>query len=426
MDETPPVGEIPPELRLDRPLRLPEPLAEAPLGAHVLELAAPNSHCDEAVCFLGAGTYDHHVPAIVEAIAGRLPHLRIGPGAPLPVRHTQTGEAFLRLVFDLEVYWQELSALEVAFAPLADGPHALVEALKAAARVTGRREAVVARSVNPTWRQIANTLTSGSLTLREVGYHGGITRPGDLARLLSSDVACVVVEHPNYFGCLEDVASLGAVAHEAGALLVVKADPISLGVLRPPGELGADIAVADAQALGSRPAWGGNSIGLLACSQTIAQAVGSWRVLDREGRSRHEGKAEAAILAERVARPVLYLAAVGGEGLRRAATLSTAMAHKALEAITRLEGFEPRFRAPFFKDFVVESLLDPREVAEALLESNILGGLPLQDDYPEMENCLLFAATERRTEGDIELLRHTLELIAETDFGELETDADYG
>jgi len=379
MDETPPVGGIPPELRLDRPLRLPEPLAEATLSTHILELAAPNTHCDEAVCFLGAGTYDHYVPAIVEAIAGQLPHIHVGPGATEP---------FLRLVFDLQVYWQELSALGVGFAPLADGPHALVEALKAAARTTGRRRVLVARSMNPLWRQI--------------------------------------VEHPNYFGCLEDVASLGAVAHEAGALLVVKADPISLGVLRSPGDLGADIAVADAQALGSRPGWGGNSIGLLASSEAIAQAVRSWRVVPYEGRCRPEGEAQVAILAERLARPVLYLAAVGGEGLRRAAALSTAMAHRALEAITGLEPFEPRFRAPFFKEFVVESLLDPLEVAEALLESNILGGLPLRDDYPEMENCLLFAATERRSEGDIELLRHTLELLAETDLGELETDADYG
>ncbi len=417
MDETPPVGGIPPELRLDRLLRLPEPMAEAALSTHILELAAPNTHCDEAVCFLGAGTYDHYVPAVVEAIAERLPHIHVGPEAT---------EAFLRLVFDLQVYWQELSALEVGFAPLADGPHALVEALKAAARATGRRGAIVARSMNPTWRQTAQTLTRGSLTLGEVGYHGGITRPSDLARLLSADVACVVVEHPNYFGCLEDVASLGSAAHEAGALLVVKTDPISLGVLRPPGDLGADIAVADAQALGSRPAWGGNSIGLLASSEAIAQAVRSWRVVANEGRCRPEGEAQVAILAERLARPVLYLAAVGGEGLRRAAALSTAMAHRALEAITGLEGFEPRFRAPFFKEFVVESLLDPREVAEALLESNILGALPLQDDYPAMENCLLFAATERRSEGDIELLRHTLELLAETDLGELETDADYG
>jgi len=400
---------VPPALRPTRPLRLSRRLTEAELTAHLLELAAPNTHCHEATCFLGAGAYDHYVPAVVEAIADGLPPVAIEPGSP---------PELLQLVFDLQLYWEELSGLGAALAPLPDGPHALVEAVRMAARATGRREVVFARSMHPGWRQIAQTLSRGIVATREVGYHGGITRPADLARALSPEVACVVVEHPNYFGCLEDVASLAEATHSAGALFVVKADPISLGALRSPGELGADIAVADAQPLGSPLAYGGGSLGLLACAGSLCEAARHWRVVEREGRLEPRGDSWAPVLACRVARPVLYLAAVGGEGLERAAFRSAALARDAHDAMTRLEGFEPRFRAPFFKEFVVESMLEPQEVAEALLESNILGALPLRQDYPEMENCLLVAATEKRTADDIELLRHTLELLGEMTIGD--------
>jgi len=397
-------ADIPPELRLQRPLQLAPPLAESELNAHLLDLAAPDTHLDEAVCFLGGGTYDHYVPAIVDAIAASAGHALITPDAPQPL---------LQTLYELQTLFAPLAGLDLAAAALPDGPAALAEAVRTAAKATGRSQAVLARTVNPRYRAIARTLLAPPLALDEVGYHGGVTRPGDLERLVSDQTACVVVEQPNYFGCFEDIAALAAVAHRQGALCVVKVDPIALGLLQPPGALGADIAVADAQCLGSRPRFGSDSLGLLACRGGLAHALAAWRVERQADRFSSVGATARPVRAEQVIRPVVYLAALGGEGLARVASLSMAAAHAAQRGITAIEGFTLRFRVPFFKEFAVECDKAPDEVTETLLESNILGALPLQPDYPEMEQCALFAATERRTRADIDMLRHSLELLAE-------------
>ena len=398
-------AEIPPELRWSGPLRLRERLPELELTARLTELATPNTHLDEAVCFLGGGTYDHYVPAVVDAVANAVGTGLVGPDASQPL---------LQTVFELQALFASLTALGAAAAPFPDGPTALVEAVRMAARVTGRGEAVVARSANPRYRAILHTMLAGSaIELREAGYHGGIARPDEVQRLLSDRSACLVVEHPNAFGCLEEVATLAEAAHRHGALLVVKADPISLGLLAPPGEAGADVAVADAQSLGSRPAYGSASLGLLATRAELGPHLPGWRV-EREGEAfRALGDAADAVRADRLVRPVAYLAAVGADGLRRAAALSVSRAHQAQHRVCSVEGFDPRFRAPFFKEFVVESAIDPEDVAEGLLQSNILGALPLQADYPEMDHCMLFAATERRTKTDIDMLHHALDLMAD-------------
>jgi glycine dehydrogenase subunit 1 len=400
---------IPPELRWSRPLRLPEPLAECELSSHLLELTVPNTHLDEAVCFLGGGTYDHYVPALVDAIAASVGSRLIAPDSPQP---------FLQAVFELQTLFASLAGLGAASAPFADAPTALVEAIRMAARLTGRRQAVLARALNPSYRAIAQTLLNPRpIACDEVGYHGGITRPGDVERALSDGTACVVIEQPNFFGCLEDVPALAAAAHRNGALLIAKVDPISLALLAPPGESGADIAIADAQALGSRPGYGGSSVGLLAARADLATALPGWRVERRGEAFEAAGVCASPVAADRVVRPVAYLAAVGSDGLARAARLSVAAAHELQRRVCSIEGFSPRFRAPFFKEFAVEAEADAEEVMEALLESNILGALPLQPHYPEMENCLLFAATERRTKADLDLLHHALELLGDADIG---------
>jgi glycine dehydrogenase subunit 1 len=359
------------------------------------------------------------VPAIVDEVAASVPPIVVTPSSPQPL---------LRTVFELQGMFSALTGLELSAAPFADGPSALAEAIRTAARATGRGGALLARTMNPRYRAIARSLLSPPLTLQEAGYHGGITRPSDVERMLSDGVACVVVEQPNFFGCFEDVAALAEVTHRYDAQLVVKVDPIALGLLAPPGAVGADIAVADAQPLGTRPLYGSESLGLLACRPGLAPALGGWRVERRSDAFAAVGTATDRVRADQVVRPLAYLAAVGAEGLARAATLSMSAAHATQRAITTLEGLTLRFRAPYFKEFAIECNGDPEEVTEALLESNILGALPLQADYPEMENCVLFAATERRSRADIELLRHTLELLRDfsggDDHDDLSLDAD--
>ena len=395
-------AEIPPELRWERPLRLPEAPSEVELSARLAELAIPNTHLDEAVCFLGGGVCDHYVPAVVDAVAAAI--------GPQPIDH-RSPQRLLQLVFELQALFAELTGLEAALAPFADAPTALAQAICAALRATRRQQVVVTRSLHPRYRAILRTMLAGTgVELAEAGYHGGVTRPDQAEHLLSDQVACLVVQHPNYFGCLEDVRTLADAAHRHGALLAVVADPISLGLLALPGEAGADVAVADAQPLGFPASWGG-SLGLLACRGALVEHAAAWRVERNGGGFAAVGEAREPLRAGRVARPAVYLAAVGGEGLRRAASLSVARAHEAQRRICAVEGFDPRFRAPFFKEFVVESAAPPEDVAEELLQSNILGALPLQADYPEMDHCSLFAATERRTPTDITMLAHALDVM---------------
>ena len=398
-------AEIPPEVRWGRPLRLPEALPETQLTARLAELATPNTDLDEAVCFLGGGVYDHYVPAVVDAVASAVGPQPIGPGSP---------QTLLQVVFELQTLFAELTALEAAAAPFADGPMALVEAVRLAARATGRSGAVVARSLNPSYRAILRTMLAGSgIELAEAGYHGGVTRTDQAERLLSDNTACLIVQHPNYFGCLEDAAALAGAAHRHGALLVALVDPLSLALLAPPGVAGADLAVADAQPLGFHAAWGGGTLGLLACRAGLLEHLPGWRV-ERHGETFQAiGEAREPLRADRVVRPVAHLAALGAEGLARAASLCVDLAHEARRRVCSIEGFDSRFRAPFFKEFVIESAISPGDMAEELLQSNVLGALPLQADYPEMDHCSLFAATERRTHTDINMLCHSLDLLVD-------------
>ena len=397
-------AEIPPELRWGRPLRVPEALPEAQLTERLAELATPNTHLDEATCFLGGGVYDHYVPAVVDAVAAAVGPQPVGPRSPQPL---------LRLVAALQAQVAELTELEAAVAPLADAPTALAEAVRLAARATGRSQVVVARSLQPACRAVLRTTLSGSgIELAEAGYHGGATRADQAERLLSDHAACLVVQHPNYFGCLEDLPALAAAARRHGALLVALVDPLSLAVLAPPGAVGADVAVADAQPLGFHAAWDG-ALGLLACRAPLLDHFAGWRVSHDGDTCQAVGEARETLRADRLVRPVAHLAALGAEGLRRAAGLCVSRAHECQRRLTAIEGFDPRFRAPCFKEFVVESAIPPEDVAEELLLSNILGALPLQPDYPEMDHCSLFAVTERRSQTDVRMLCHSLDLLVD-------------
>ena len=400
-------ADIPPELRWTQSLRLATPLSEAELSARLLELATPNTHLDEAVCFLGGGVYDHYVPAVVDAVAAAVGPQIIGPASPQPL---------LQLVFELQELFAALTALAAAAAPSADGPGALVQAIRLALAATGRRDVVIARNLNPDYRAIVRTVLAGPPPgVREAGHHGGVVRLDAVERLVDDATACLVVEQPSFFGCLEDLTTLATATHRHGALLIVKVDPLSLGLLAAPGEVGADVAVADAQPLGASPAFGVSTPGLLACRAELAAHLPCWRV-EREGETfRPTPGPHPLVRADCAVRPVAYLAAVGREGLRRAASLSAARARAAQQRICSLEGFERRFRAPFFKEFVVESTHEPDDVAEQLMASNILGPLALERLYPDMEGCLLFAATERRTAADIDMLHHALELLDSDD-----------
>src|SRR5262245_17993786 len=255
-------ASVPEELRLKRALNVPPALSEMELAQHLQELAAKNSHIGQKVCFLGGGAYDHFVPAVVDAIASRGEFFTsYTPYQP------EVSQGNLQVMFEYQTLICQLTGMDVSNASLYDGGSAAAEGVLLAMSVTGRpKKAVVAESVHPHYREILKTyFASIGAELVTVPAPNGAVKPADVTAAVDSNTSCVLLQHPNFFGCLEDVAAIAKIAHDAGALLVQSFDPISLGVLKRPGDLGADVAVAEGQSLGTPLLYGGPYLGILAC-----------------------------------------------------------------------------------------------------------------------------------------------------------------
>jgi glycine dehydrogenase subunit 1 len=315
----------------------------------------------------------------------------------------------------------ELTGMEVANASLYDGGSALAEAVLMAHAVTGRNSTVVSRGVHPLYRQVAETYGEGpELRLRAAPLADGVTDLDALRKAVSSATAAVVVQHPNFFGCLEDVAAAAEIAHGAGALLVVVTDPMSLGLLAPPGPLGADIVVGEGQGLGVPMSYGGPGLGVFATRQELVRRmpgrlVGETVDLDgrrgfvltlqtREQHIRRE-KATSNIctnVALCALMATIAMAILGKQGLRKVGELSVAKAHYAAARLAAVPGVRLRFAAPFFKEFTLQLPKAPERVVKRLLKDRILAGVPLKGFDRAYRDCLLVAVTERRTREEID------------------------
>src|SRR5919109_1422003 len=276
-------AQIPEPLRLDRPLALPDGLSETDVFERLSALAARNAHADEEICFIGAGMYDHYVPAIVDAITQRSEFLT--PYTPYQPEVSQGG---LQVMFEFQTAISELTALPVANASLYEGPSSVASAAYLAIGATGRRRLVVSRGVHPHSRQTLVTYARGfDAEVVEVGLEAGLTDADELRAAADGETAAVFVQDPNFMGARQDLEALSAAARDAGALTVASVDPLTLGVLRPPGECGADVAVGEGQPLGGRLDFGGPSFGFFcATEQHLRRMPGriAGETLDADGR----------------------------------------------------------------------------------------------------------------------------------------------
>jgi glycine dehydrogenase subunit 1 len=415
---------VPADVRLDRPLNLPPALGEMELTRHVAELAARNTPAGQAVCFLGGGSYDHFIPAVVDFVAGRSEfYTAYTPYQP------EASQGTLQAVFEYQTLITQLTGMDVSNASLYDGGSAAAEAVLMARSATGRRSrVVVAASVHPEFRQvIATYLANLDAELVTVATPQGTIGAEDLAAAVDDRAACVVVQHPNFFGCLEDVRACAEIAHHAGALLVVVADPISLGLLARPGDSGADIVVAEGQSLGNPMAYGGPYLGILACreqfvrrmpgrlvGQTVDRRGNRCWVLTLQTREQHIRREKATsnictnqgLLALRAA---VYLAAMGPRGMRSVAELCVQKARYALDQLTAGGAFRPAFDRPVFKEFVVRAADgDAGQRLDAACRQGVLAGVPLRPWYPDLADCILVAVTEKRTKAQIDQLAECL------------------
>lgn len=420
---------IPPEYRLRRPLAIPRSLGELELTAHVGALIGRNVGADLRPCFLGAGSYDHFIPAVVDNLAARGEYYT----AYTPYQ-PEASQGTLQATFEYQTLVAQLTGMDVANASLYDGGSAVAEAMLMALTVTRRLgRVVVAGTVHPEYRQILATfLANLEPELVTVPALRGRVDAKALAGAVTEETAAVIVQYPNIFGQLEEVEALVDAAHRAGALAIVSVDPISLGLLRRPDSYGADIVVAEGQGLGNPMSFGGPNLGILACREDFVRKVPGrivGQTTDRNGkrcwvltlqtREQHirREKATSNICTNQgllALRASIYLAVVGPNGLRQAAELSTRKAHYAAERLAQVPGLSLAFDGPFFKEFVIRSESDPARVLAEVGRLGFHGGIALGRWYPELADGVLVAVTEKRTRAEIDGLARAYARALET------------
>ncbi len=409
--------QIPAKLRLGRPLDLPPPLTEIELESHLRGLAARNVGQPERVCFLGGGSYDHFIPAAVDAIASRSEFYT----AYTPYQ-AEASQGSLQAFFEFQTLICQLTGMGVSNASLYEGGTAVSEAAFMAMRVTGRHKKVaVLESVHPEYRLVVETyLQQVGCDVVVIPTPGGIAAPDAVRQVLDDQTACLVVQHPNFFGALEPTRELTAAAQAVGALAVVSFDPLSLGLLARPADYAADIAVAEGQALGIPMQYGGPYLGLLACreefvrkmpgrliGQTVDRMGRRCFVLNLQAREQHirREKATSNICTNQglmALRAAVYLALLGPAGLREAAELCCRKAHYAAGQLAQRAGLRLLFDQPFFKEFVVHA---PHGAASLISRARQAGfdlG-PVVAAGGEREGVLV-AVTEKRSRDEIDRL----------------------
>lgn len=418
-------ASIPDDLRLKRPLDIPRALGELELEQHIRELAGRNQHASQSVSFLGGGSYDHFVPAAVDTIAGRSEFY-----TSYTPYQAEVAQGNLQAMFEYQSLITRLTGLDVSNSSLYDGGSAVAEAVLMAVDVTKRRGRVVlAESVHPEYRQtVATYLAQLGVEVVTVGTPGGTVDVAELSAEVNDQTACVVLEHPNFFGALEDAETIAQVAHDAGALMVAVFDPISLGILKRPGDWGADIAVAEGQSLGTPMSYGGPVLGILACKDELVRRLPG-RVVgettDRRGnkcytltmqtREQHirREKSTSNVCTNQALfalRATAYLSLVGPGGLRDVANLCLQKSRYLAERLDSTSRFELVFTAPTFKEFVVR---DRENAVEALVadaaKEGYLPGIPLGTWYPDLADSMLVCVTEKRTKAEMDALVEVLQ-----------------
>ncbi len=413
--------QVPDRLLLQRPLDLPAPQTEPELEATVRKLAGRNVSPSAQACFLGGGVYDHFIPAVVDEIASRGEFYT----AYTPYQ-AEASQGSLQVFFEYQSLICQLTGMDVSNASMYEGGTAVSEAAFMAMRITKRHDKIaILGSVHPEYRQVVQTYC-GNLNTEVVVIPtpDGIADPAAVEAALDDKTACLVIQHPNFHGCLEDAAALTEIAQRAGALSIISFDPISLGVLKSPGDYGADIAVAEGQSLGIPMQYGGPFLGILACREKFVRKMPGrlvGRTVDRNGkpcyvlnlqaREQHirREKATSNICTNQgllALRATVYLSLLGPQGIAEVATLSTRKAHYAAEQLTALDGFDLLFDKPFFKEFTLKCTKPVTDVVAAAEQAGFLIGPDLSrfDTGAKSDNALLIAVTEQRTKDDIDRL----------------------
>jgi glycine dehydrogenase subunit 1 len=418
--------DIPDDLYIEGGLPVPPALDEHALFKRLSQLAAKNADSTRYLSFLGAGAYDHFIPSVVGAIISRGEFL----SAYTPYQ-PEASQGLLQSIFEFQTMVCELTGMDVANASMYDASTALAESALMACNITGRSKVLVSQGVHPHYRQVLRTyLWTNSRQLVEVPMRDGITDTDALAAALDNETACAIVQYPNFFGLIEPLAPVAESAHQVGALAIACVDPIALGVLKPPGEYGYDIVVGEGQGLGNAMGFGGPMLGLFACKQEHLRRIPGrivGQTTDAEGRRGYvmtlrtreqdirREKATSNICTNEALcalASTVFMASLGKNGFRELAETCTQKAHYAARLLTQIPGVRLKYpNTPFFKEFVLELPRPAQEVCDALLQHNIIAGLPLGEYDAHIQNDLLVCVTETRTREEIETFAEALKAV---------------
>ncbi|AFM42614.1 glycine cleavage system protein P [Desulfosporosinus acidiphilus SJ4] len=411
-------ADVPQEVRLKRSLDIPGGMSEQELVKHVKGLAGKNKTVEEYSSFLGAGAYEHYIPSFVDQLLLRSEfYTAYTPYQP------EISQGTLQAIYEYQTLVCELTGMDVANASMYDGASALAEAALMTCDATRRNKVLVTQTVHPEYREVLRTyLPPRGVELIEIPSKDGITDLEALGAQLQEGVAGVLIQNPNFFGNIEEAEEITNLVHEHGALEVMTVNPVSLGLLKNPGECGADIVVGEGQAFGNPLNFGGPYLGFLACRDKYVRRmpgriVGATTdksgrkgyVLTLQAREQHirREKATSNICSNEALCALaftMHLSALGKNGVTELAYINLQNAHYAAREIVKIPGMSLAFQRPFFHEFVVKTTLEPSKINDALLKDRIIGGLDLARFYPELDHHLLFCVTETKCKAEIDRL----------------------